>query len=172
MEDALGNPQSRPASRLPVAILPASGPDDLSAARQLFLDYAESLDFSLCFQGFDGEIADFPGVYAAERRGALLLGRVDGAAAGVVALRDLGAGICEMKRLFVSPDARGTGMGRSLVTEIVAAARALGYGAMRLDTLGSMIAAMELYRSIGFVPCSRYNDNPLPDARFFELRLL
>lgn len=171
----IGNQPAQPpgrAGRLPVSVLPATSVDDVDAARRLFLAYAESLGFSLCFQGFDREMASFPGDYASGRRGALLLGRVDGVPAGVVALRDLGGGICEMKRLFVSPGARGSGLGRALAAGIVAAGRDLGYTAMRLDTLETMTAAMELYRSLGFRPVANYNDNPLPGAKFFELKPL
>ena len=158
--------------RWPISVLPAIDAANLAAARQLFLDYAGSLGFSLCFQGFDREMAAFPGAYGYGHRGTLLLGRVDGVPAGVVALRDLGNGVCEMKRLFVAPGARRTGLGHALATGIVAAGRDLGYVAMRLDTLETMTAAMGLYLSLGFRPCADYNGNPLPGVKFFELKPL
>ena len=140
---------------------------DLAAARALIEAYARSLDFNLCFQGFDAEMAGFPGMYAPPH-GALRLGLVDGVPLGVVALKRLDDGICEMKRLYVAPAARGTGLGRQLADSIVAAGRALGYRAVRLDTIGTMAAAISLYRALGFRPIPDYNGNPLPGAQFFE----
>jgi ribosomal protein S18 acetylase RimI-like enzyme len=88
-----------------------------------------------------------------------------------VAVRPLEEGACELKRLYVRPDARGSGAGRALVQAIVEEARRLGYRTMRLDTLPTMDAARALYRSLGFVEVERYNDNPIPGVLFFELEL-
>ncbi len=95
----------------------AASAADIEAAHGLFLAYAESLDFSLCFQGFDGELAQLPGYYAPPT-GRVLLARVDGALAGCIALRDLGEGNCEMKRLYVDPGFRGLGLGRRLAEAV------------------------------------------------------
>jgi putative acetyltransferase len=154
-----------------IGIVEPASPQQIEAAKNLCLVYAASLGFSLCFQGFDREMAEFPADYAAERRGALRLGLADGVPAGIVALRDLGDGICEMKRLYVAPAARGTGLGRALALAILEAGRGLGYSVMRLDTLESMVAAGALYRSLGFTPCAPYNDNPLAGSRHFERAL-
>jgi len=145
----------------------AQGPEDLAHIRDLFLEYARSLDFSLCFQGFDEELAALPGKYAPPE-GALLLARVDGAVAGAVGLRPLGDGTCEMKRLYVRPEFRGTGAGRRLAERIVAIGGECGYRAMRLDTLASMEAARALYGSLGFREIPAYYDNPLCGALYFE----
>lgn len=140
---------------------------DLEAARLLVEAYAKSLDFNLCFQGFDAEMAGFPALYTPPH-GALRLGLLDGVPLGVVALKRLEDGICEMKRLYVAPEARGTGLGRQLAESILAAGQTLGYRAMRLDTIGTMAAAISLYRALGFRPIPDYNGNPLPGAQFFE----
>jgi GNAT superfamily N-acetyltransferase len=145
---------------------------DMAAIQRLFRAYAESLNFDLCFQDFDAEMADFPGKYAAEAGGALLLATWDGEPVGAVALRDLGGGACEMKRLYLAPAARGSGLGRRLVEAIVAIAAGHGYRAMRLDTVpGAMDAAIALYRDIGFRDIPPYCHNPVPGAIFLELSL-
>ena len=151
-----------------LAIIDPVTPQDIAAAKRLCLEYAESLGFSLCFQGFDTEMAEFPASYSTTRRGALRLGLRGGQPAGIIALRDLGDDVCEMKRMYVAPAARGSGLGRALGLAILQAGRDLGYRVMRLDTLTWMTAAGALYASLGFVPCAKYNDNPMADARFFE----
>lgn len=153
------------------AIAPADGAGDLAAVRALFRAYAGSLGFDLGFQGFEAELASLPGKYAPPA-GALLLARLDGVAVGCVALRDLGAGACEMKRLYLAPAARGHGIGAALVERAIAAARAAGYAVMRLDTVpGEHDAAIGLYRKRGFSEIPAYCFNPMPGAKFFELRL-
>ncbi|MBM3510651.1 MAG: GNAT family N-acetyltransferase [Alphaproteobacteria bacterium] len=147
---------------------------DIAAAKALSLEYAQSLGFSLCFQGFDRELATFPAMYAPPA-GALVLARVDGEAAGAVGLRPLGdAGdrTCEMKRLYVRPSFRGLGLGRALAQAIVARGSRLGYRRMKLDTLASMQAAHALYEALGFVSCAPYDDNPIPGARYLERALV
>jgi ribosomal protein S18 acetylase RimI-like enzyme len=146
------------------------GPE-LPEIRELFLEYARSLDFNLCFQSFDKEVQNLPGEYAPPH-GRLFLCRVDGAAAGCIALKPLSAGICEMKRLYVRPQHRGMRLGQTLVRRIIEEARQVGYTAMRLDTIaGKMEAAIKLYQSLGFQEISPYYDNPIPNAIYFELKL-
>ena len=145
--------------------------DDIPAVRSLFLEYAESLGFSLCFQSFDLEIAELPGKYAPPA-GSLLIGLVDGAIAGCVALRPLSAEVCEMKRLYVRPAFRRSGLGRELAVAIIAQARELGYRSIRLDTVPDrMASAVHLYKSLGFEEIPAYYDNPIPGALYLELRL-
>lgn len=138
---------------------------DFDTARDLFLEYAASLDFSLCFQGFDEELRKLPGAYAPPA-GRLLL-----AEGGCVALRPLEDGVCEMKRLYVQPAFRGTGLGRRLAEAIVSEARGIGYRRMRLDTVNSMVDAQKLYRRLGFREIEPYCFNPQPDVVYMELDL-
>ncbi len=154
-----------------VAIAAALSADDLVLARELFLEYARSLDFELCFQSFDAELAELPGKYAAPQ-GRLYLARVDGNAAGCIALRPLETGVCEMKRLWVRPGYRGHGVGRALCDRLVDDARQIGYRVMRLDTIGAtMQKAVGLYRALGFREIPAYYDNPIPGALYLELTL-
>jgi GNAT superfamily N-acetyltransferase len=139
---------------------------DLAEVRTLLGEYAASLPFALDFQDFERELRELPGEYAPPR-GALLLARGE----GCVALRPLDATTCEMKRLYVRPSARGTGLGRRLVEAIVAEARRLGYTQMRLDTVPGMDAAQSLYGQVGFREIPPYRLNPIPNARFLALEL-
>jgi putative acetyltransferase len=151
-------------------ILEAATSGDQAVARDLIREYAESLEIDLKFQDFEGELASFPGEYAPPS-GAVLLAIVGGVPAGVVALRAQPDGSCEMKRLYVRPRFRGRGVGRRLAAEIVARAAGRGYTTMRLDTLATMEAALDLYRKLGFRDIAPYRYNPIPGARFLELDL-
>lgn len=155
-------------------IIAAQSVGQIALVRQLFLEYAESLGFSLCFQGFDVELASLPGSYAPPS-GRLLLayqgGDQDIDAIGCVGLRPLADGYCEMKRLYVRPVCRGGGWGRELAGAVIVEAKAIGYRAMRLDTLETMTAARELYRDLGFRPIAAYYDNPIAGAEYLELDL-
>ncbi len=142
----------------------------LPSVRQLFTEYANSLDIDLCFQGFDRELAGLPGKYAPPD-GRLFLALENEQSVGCVALRKIGDGICEMKRLYVRPAFRGQRVGRRLTDEIISTAREIGYARMRLDTLSSMMPAIGLYESLGFQRIPAYYDNPSELAVFFELEL-
>ena len=139
---------------------------DVEEVRVLFREYAASLPFALDFQDFDDELAGLPGAYAPPR-GALLLAR----GTGCVGLRPIAETTCEMKRLYVRPSARGTGLGRLLVEAIVTEARGLGYGHVRLDTVPGMGSARALYERLGFREIPPYRPNPIPGALFLELEL-
>jgi ribosomal protein S18 acetylase RimI-like enzyme len=152
-----------------VQIRPVRTADDLAATIALFHAYAASLDVDLAYQDFDGEIAAMPGKYAPPH-GALLLARdTEARALGCVALRPLDIpGCCEMKRLYVSPVARGGGVGGRLIHELVETARQIGYREMRLDTLPSMTTAQKLYRELGFEAMEAYCDTPVPGTLFMR----
>ena len=138
--------------------------------RQLFLEYAASLEISLCFQNFEQELATMPGKYAPPR-GRLLLACEADQPAGCIALRPLETDVCEMKRLFVRPAWRCQGLGRRLTIAIIAAADEMGYRQIKLDTLSSMTAAISLYHSLGFRRIPAYYVNPSENAVFMELQL-
>jgi GNAT superfamily N-acetyltransferase len=139
---------------------------DVEEVRALVREYAASLPFALDFQDFDRELNELPGDYAPPR-GALLLAR----GAGCVGLRPIDKTTCEMKRLYVRPSARGTGLGRRLAEAAITEARTLGYKRMRLDTVPGMDSAQSLYERLGFEDIAPYRANPIPGARFLELQL-
>jgi len=153
-----------------IELVKANTPAHMEKAREIFLRYARSLDFDLSFQGFAVELAGLPGDYAPPA-GCLLLAMEEGETMGCVALRKIGEGICEMKRLFIGPEQRGKGIGLLLAEAVIQEAKRLGYDQMRLDTVPSMTSAISLYRSLGFREISSYCHNPVPGAKFFELQL-
>lgn len=142
----------------------------IAACRELLAEYQQGLGISLCFQGFDRELAGLPGDYAPPG-GRLIIARLGGTPAGCVALRALGAGEAEMKRLYVRPAYRAMSLGRLLAERAIAEARAIGYRTLKLDTLPSMRAAQRLYASLGFADIAPYNDNPVDGVRFLALAL-
>jgi putative acetyltransferase len=145
------------------------GPD-IDLARELFREYQRSLDVDLCFQGFEQELAALPGEYAPPS-GRLYLCYEDENLAGCVALRRIDGGTCEMKRLYVRPDFRGRQLGKRLAEAVIGEARTVGYKTMKLDTLSTMVAAITLYRSLGFKDTDAYRHNPIAGALYMELDL-
>jgi ribosomal protein S18 acetylase RimI-like enzyme len=149
----------------------AESAQQISEIRELFLEYANSLNFSLCFQSFEHELAGLPGEYAPPD-GRLLLAAHRSRAAGCVALHKLERGICEMKRLYVRPQFRGKGLGRILAERVLDDARKIGYQRLRLDTVEPVMAdAVALYRKLGFRQIAPYRDNPIEGALYMELVL-
>jgi putative acetyltransferase len=144
--------------------------EDVETARELFREYEKSIGISLCFQNFAEEVATLPGVYAPPS-GRLLIAFASGQAGGCVALRKIGDGVAEMKRLYVRPAHRGTGLGRKLAEAVLAEAGAAGYRTVRLDTLATMKEAQALYVSMGFTDIPPYNDHPIAGTRFMEKAL-
>jgi ribosomal protein S18 acetylase RimI-like enzyme len=157
-------------------LIQAQSPEEVRSARELFEEYAAWLGFNLCFQNFEKELAELPGAYAPPD-GRLFLAIKDDQIAGCVALRKIDGGtsgdrVCEMKRLYVRPAFRGTGLGRTLAESIIEAAREVGYTHMRLDTMpGKMDRAIAMYRSFGFRKIEPYYNNPYDEVAFMELDL-
>lgn len=139
----------------------------MDAVRGLIREYTRTMGLDLGFQGLEEELASLPGKYA-EPKGALLVAESDGEICGCVALRDLGDGICEMKRLYVEEGRKGLGVGRGLVEAVLAAAKGKGYRKMRLDSLERMQAAVGLYHAFGFRETRPYVYNPIEGALFME----
>jgi GNAT superfamily N-acetyltransferase len=149
----------------------AQSPEQIQCARTLFEEYAGWLGISLCFQNFAAELAGLPGDYQPPR-GRLLLAFAEEELAGCIAMRDLGADCCEMKRLYLRPEFQGKGLGKELVQRIIEEARIVGYQRMRLDTLPpKMNRAIALYQALGFKEIAPYYPNPVPGATFMELAL-
>lgn len=142
----------------------------IAAARTLFREYADSLGVDLSFQNFEDEMARFPQGYL-PAEGALYVAQSGVAELGCVAVRRLDDDLCEMKRLYVRPNARGKGVGRQLAEAAIEAARRMGYRQMRLDTLPTMARARELYALLGFREIAPYYDNPIQGTRYMEIKL-
>ena len=150
-------------------IRPAELPRDLEVVRGLFAEYAESLGVDLGFQGFERELAELPGKYRRRPGGCSSRGTARGRSAHRAA--PPGCRACEMKRLYVRPEARGERLGRRLVERICREAREAGYARICLDTLPMMASAQALYESLGFVPIEPYVFNPVPGTKFLALDL-
>ena len=155
-----------------LTLVQAETPDQIATARELMLEYAAAMNFSLCFQNFDEELRTLPGKYAPPA-GRLLLADWNGQTAGMVAMRPLEEkGLCEMKRLYVRPEFRGKSLGRALADEVIRQALEIGYQRMRLDTVqGIMDPAIRLYRALGFREIPPYYSSPVQETLFMELAL-
>jgi len=153
-----------------VQIKPVDLSQDLGLVRQLFREYAASLEIDLCFQNFEEELASLPGKYQSPQ-GRLLLARDEQMVLGCVALRPIDTESCEMKRLYVRPQARGLNLGQRLAERICDEAKQAGYQRICLDTLPSMTPAIRIYEGLGFKPIGAYVFNPVKGAIFLGLEL-
>lgn len=151
-----------------------NSPEEFDTLRRLFREYAQALQVDLCFQDFEAELAGLPGKYA-KPGGALLLAMVGKVPAGCCALRPLDLAehpnACEMKRLYVRPGFRGTGIGRQLVEAILDCARLAAYDCVLLDTLDDMERARALYQELGFKEIPAYYHNPIAGAHYLKVVL-
>jgi GNAT superfamily N-acetyltransferase len=151
------------------AIRQGATAEDIAHVRGLFQEYAAWLGVDLCFQGFEEELRTLPGKYAPPRGRLFLAGDPPVAC---IALRPLDEPMVgEVKRLYVRPSARGTGLGRALVETVLAHAREIGYRELRLDTATWMSDAVRLYSRLGFEECSPYYHNPMPGVVFMSITL-
>lgn len=159
---------------LNIELVTPSTPEEMIAVRQIFTEYAQSLNVDLCFQDFESELQQLPGEYAPPR-GALLLALVNQQVAGCCALRPLDSAddpnAAEMKRLYVRPAYRRLGLGRQLAEAILDAARQCGYSCVLLDTLDEMETARALYEDLGFEEIPPYYHNPLAGAHYLKVML-
>lgn len=142
----------------------------LTAVRQFFRNYAGWLGVDLSYQGFAEEMAALPGVYAPPH-GRLWCAELDGKPVGCVGIRPFSDGVCEMKRLYVEPEARGCGAGHALALAAIRAAKELGYRRILLDTLPAMRIAVKLYRELGFKEAPAYYNTPIEGTIFLSLDL-
>lgn len=154
----------------PIRVRAAASAADYSSVRELFVEYAQGLGFRLCFQDFDRELNSVPGAYAPPA-GVLLLAEVGEESVGCVGLIRADDETCEVRRLYLRPAYRGHGLGRALVDALLAEARRIGYHRARLHTLGTMVAAQNLYRTAGFVEIPPYDDSPVCGAMYMTLSL-
>ena len=158
-----------------LTITQAEGAADYEEVARLALDYARwfeaEMGHDFCFKGFDEELKALERLYGRPKGNAWLAKDASGRAVGLIAVKDLADGACEMKRLWVDPSQRGTGLGRVLAEISIAWAREAGYRVMKLDTLRRMESARALYEALGFSPCDSYVHNPIEDVVFLELAL-
>ena len=144
-------------------------PIDIKAVREIFLEYLDFVERylgqDLSFQGTKKEFADFPHTYDA-----LFLARLDGEPAAACGLKPFKPGICELKRLYCRPYARGLGLGLKLSAAVVKKARSLGYKHIYLDTDYGLTHANAVYEALGFQDIEKYYDNPM-ESRFMSLAL-
>jgi len=151
-------------------IRPALFPDDRDAALSIWREFVASPSVSLDYQGNEAEFAALPGKYAPPQ-GRLLLADADSSIMGCIALRKVDDAICEMKKLYVRPAARGFGLGVRLIERLIAEARTAGYAEMRLDVLPEFVRARQIYAEFGFTPSDPVSFNPVPGAEFLGLSL-
>lgn len=151
-------------------LVQATTPHQWDEARRLVREYAASLNVDLSFQNFEQELEHFDTEYAAPK-GAFILAELDGRYVACIGVRPFADDVGEIKRLYVAPAARGSGLGRTLVEQIISRARDLGYRSLLLDTLPFMKQAQALYLSMGFKPTPAYRFNPVAGSAFLRLDL-
>lgn len=152
-------------------VVDAETKSQIAEAIALFREYETQLGLDLCFQGFEEELRNLPGKYA-RPEGRLLLAYSNDSPVGCIAMRKLEDQVCEMKRLYVRNEFRGSGIGNTLIERLIEDARHAGYKRMRLDTFPSkMEKAVKLYKSYGFREIPAYYKNPHGETIFMELEL-
>jgi predicted N-acetyltransferase YhbS len=145
-------------------------PDDTAWVLSIWREFIANSPVNLDYQSNDAEFASLPGKYAAPD-GCVLLAERGSEILGCIAFRKVSADICEMKRLYVRPHARGGRLGHELVDRLIAEARIAGYREMRLDVMEKFVSARTLYQAFGFVAAEPISFNPVPGASFLGLHL-
>ena len=143
------------------------GKDYLHEAKELLIEYTGRLGRDLSFQNLDAELNDLASKYAPPH-GEILVAIEGGHVLGMVCYHRHTAIRCEMKRLYVKPEARGLHIGERLVEEILKHAVKAGYREMVLDTLKPFEAAIGLYKKYGFKECEPYYKNPMDDVLYMK----
>ena len=133
-------------------------------------EYVGWIGLDLAFQEIDAELAGLPGDYAPPR-GALFVADDQARLIGMIGLRPFDDAICEMKRLYVRPEARGRGLAQHLIAAALDQARRLLYSEIRLDTLPMMGDAQSLYTALGFADIPAYYETPIAGTRFMGKKL-
>lgn len=145
-------------------------PDDTASVLSIWREFIANSPVNLDYQGNDAEFANLPGKYATPN-GCVLLADRNGEIDGCIALREVSTGICEMRRLYVRPYARGNQVGHNLVERLIAEARVIGYREMRLDVQEKSVSALKLYAAFNFIAAEPISYNPVPGASFLGLHL-
>jgi ribosomal protein S18 acetylase RimI-like enzyme len=143
---------------------------DYQLAKDLFQEYAQSLAIDLCFQNFAEELAQIAEQYNLKDGGIILL-KLANEAIACAGLRRIDAQTAELKRMYIRAGFRGQGLGKTLLSEIIKLAQSLDYQYIRLDTLPSMLEAIQLYRALGFYEIEAYRPNPIAGAIYMEIKL-
>ncbi len=146
------------------------GKDYLPEVKNLIKEYSSRLGRDLSFQNIDDELNNPAHKYTASE-GELLVAIDNDKVLGMVAYHRHSDVRCEMKRLYVRPNARGMHLGNALVTEILAHAKNAGYKEMVLDTIVPLKAAISLYKKHGFEECEAYYHNPMDDVIYMQKQL-
>jgi len=143
----------------------------LEDIKQLFREYANSLEIDLCFQDFEQELQSLPGKYS-EPDGRLYIALFNDKVVGCIALRRFNQTSAELKRLYIRNGFRGLGISKRLIQRVIQDAMDTGYKSILLDTLETMKPAISLYTSFGFEEIESYYDNPIEGAKYFKLDLV
>lgn len=151
-------------------IVRAVFPDDLQDVLDLYHEYIGSTSVDLSFQGNDQEFSQLAEKYSADESKIFLL-KHDGKPVGCAAFRKLDEHVCEMKRVYIQPVARGGNQGAKLVDRVLKEAVISGYKTMCLDVLPEFKTALRLYKSYGFVEHPPVSNNPVPGTHFLGLNL-
>jgi putative acetyltransferase len=146
--------------------------EDFRKARNLFIEYANSLNFDLHFQNFETELKEIDIQYNKPSGGLILIiESLSGEEVGCAGIRRSEDKIAELKRMFIKESHRNKGLGKELIRKAIELAKDLGYEKIRLDTLDTMKPAMAVYEKFGFQQTGAYRYNPFENVRFYELTL-